>query len=331
MGLFLLIDMKIAKRIDLKELIDTYLSDLEIFNRYIGNVQIGNPFCSLLRTDKNPSCNLYISKSGTVRYKDHSTGDNLTAISYVQTLFNLSYPDALRKIAADFNLNDQEFTAKPIFNSKKPEIVKQKVEIKIVPKKFTEADLEYWSSFGISYETLKLFNVYSVDKLWIKKQPMIIKRDELCFAYYFPQSNHLKIYFPLRKKGNKWYSNTDNICDVQGYYQMNIKDTKPSIILTSSLKEVMLLWEYGIKSMAIHGELANYDVDFIRHIKKYCTEIRSLYDWDESGFKAGNNLKNLHGIEMITKPDDLQCKDISDCFRQNKETAIEFLKSIKHE
>ena len=326
--------MKVNKNIDYKQMVDECLDDRDIFYHYLGVKQKGTVFCSPLRNDKNPSCSLYYSSSGNMRFKDHATGQNLSAVAFVQELYKLNYPDALRKIAADFNLSGSEFEVKPILKTFDKQIIvqKQKTDIKITPKKFTEKDLNYWSSYGISYDTLKLFNVYSVDKLWIKKQPMLIKKDELCFAYYFPKSNHLKIYFPERKKANKWFSNTDNLSDIQGYYQMDIKNTRPVFfVLTSSLKEVMLLWEYGIKSVAIHGENATYDPDFIRHVKKYCTVIKSLYDWDEAGQRAGEKLKAQYNIPIIEKPDYLTCKDISDCHKESPEKAREFLNKLRHE
>lgn len=320
--------MKINKNVDYKAIIDECLDDAEIFYYYIGKK--GKLFSSPLRIDKHPSCSLYYSSSGKLRFKDHATGQNLSAISFVQELYKLSYPEALRKIVADFGLYGQKFEAKPILKEHGSKIVKRIVDIKIQPKKFTENDLRYWNSYGISYETLKLFNVYSVENLWIKKKPIPIKKNELCFAYYFPKSNHLKIYFPERPKSQKWYSNIDNICDIQGYYQMDIKNTKPDLLLlTSSMKEVMLLWEYDIKSMAIHGEHANYNPDFIRHIKKYCKNIKSLYDWDDAGSRASEKLLADFGIQPIEKPEYLNSKDISDCFKQNKEETIKFLKTIK--
>ena len=319
--------MKVNKNADYKQMVEECLDDADILYHYIGHKD--KLFCSPLRTDRHPSCSLYYSSTGKLRFKDHATGQNLSAIAFVQELYKLSYPEALRKIAADFGLYGEKFQAKPILKEH-IKIVKQPVDIKIVPKKFTDKDLEYWNSFGISFDTLKLFNVHSVESLWIKKNPILIKKDELCFAYYFPQSNHLKIYFPTRSKGKKWYSNTDNICDIQGYYQMDIKNTKPDLlILTSSLKEVMLLWEHGIKSVAIHGENATFDPDFVRHIKKYCKNIKSLYDWDEAGKTAAEKLFDLYDIDYFTRPYYLNCKDISDCYRENKEDAIKFLKTIK--
>jgi len=89
------------------------------------------------------------------------------------------------------------------------------------------------------------------------------------------------------------------------------------------------LWEYGIKSVAIHGEHAAYDPDFIRHIKKYCSTIKSLYDWDEAGYKASERLLIDFDIHPIEKPDNLNCKDVSDCMVADKENTIKFLKTIK--
>ena len=189
--------MKINKNIDYSTMINECLDDADILYHYIGHKD--RLFCSPLRTDKNPSCSLYYSSIGKLRFKDHATGDNLSAIGFVQELYKLSYPEAVKKIVADFGLYGEKFNAKPILKEYvKP--VKQAVDIKIVPKKFTDMDLEYWNSFGISFETLKLFNVYSVESLWIKKNPFPIKKNELCFAYYFQKSNHLKIYFPTRSR-----------------------------------------------------------------------------------------------------------------------------------
>ena len=84
----------------------------------------------------------------------------------------------------------------------------------------------------------------------------------------------------------------------------------------------MLLWEHGIKSVAIHGENSTFDKDFIRHLKKYCKNIKSLYDWDEAGEAAAEKLFDLYDIDYFTRPYYLNCKDISDCYKENKEDAI---------
>ena len=90
----------------------------------------------------------------------------------------------------------------------------------------------------------------------------------------------------------------------------------------------MLLREFGIDAMAIHGENSTYDQDFIRHIKKYCKNIMSLYDWDEAGYKASDKLLEKYQIIPIPKPNYLNCKDLSDCYRENSELTKQFIKTI---
>ena len=94
--------MKVNKNADYKQMVEECLDDADILYHYIGHKD--KLFCSPLRTDRHPSCSLYYSSTGKLRFKDHATGQNLSAIAFVQELYKLSYPEALRKIAADFGL-----------------------------------------------------------------------------------------------------------------------------------------------------------------------------------------------------------------------------------
>lgn len=331
--------MKIVKDVNLLDIIKSKLSEDELFKYYFGNFKIGGLYNSPLRLDKNPSFSFFYY-NGNVKAKDFSTGETYSGIGYVMALYNLTFQDALIKICDDFNLTENCIKVEPITkvsksNKDSSNIVSnfsnKKTDIKIIPKKFTENDINYWLSYGIRIETVKKFNIYSVNKLWINKTPITIKKDELCFAYYFPKSNHLKIYFPNRLKKNKWFTNTNNLTDIQGYWQANIKENKPELlILTSSMKEIMLLNEFNIKSLAINGEGNKFSEDFIRHIKKYCKNILSLYDWDEAGEKSANYLLELYNIKPIKQPDNLDCKDITDCWKEGKHEEIkQFLENIK--
>lgn len=323
-------------KIDLKELIESNLNDWDLFKFYFGDFKIGGLYHSPLRNDNNPSFSFYISKSGSPKAKDFATGDNYTAIEYVKALFHLDYNNALKKIASDFNLEKIDFKAIIVKKEhEKVEIVKKKKEIKIIAKQFSKEDLNYWKSFGIeNYETLKLFNVYSVKEAYLNTKRIGMKKNELCFAYFFPKSNHVKLYRPLAEKINKWLSNTDNLCDIQGYWQCNPKETKPELlILTSSLKEVMFLRERGIYAMAINGENHKFHEDFLRHLKKYCKNILSLYDKDEAGYKGAKYLEDKYQIARIELPDfyceEKEIKDVTDAYKYcDKEQVKKFIETI---
>lgn len=324
--------MKIKREVTKTDILEK-LTAIDIFQHYLGKEIDTKLFCSPLREDKNPSACLYYSKTNELRFKDFGNGQNLSCIAFVQEMFNLSFPDTIRKIASDFNIGDN-FSAE-IVKKKENNKALSKKPTKIIdfqPKPFTESDLAYWDSYGIlKEETLKFYNIYSVRQLWVNKTKISIKKGELCFCYYFPKSSHCKILFPTREKKLKWIGNVNNFEDIQGYHQCDIKKSKPDIlVLTSSLKEVMYLWEQGIYAMAINGENHNFYEDFIKHLRRHCNQIVSLYDWDEVGVEAGEKLLNLYNIEPLKKPGYLNCKDITDCIKEGQKLEVKkFINYIK--
>ena len=328
--------MRVLKRINYLQIIEENLSDDDIFNHYFGNFKIGGLYHSPLRKDESPSFSFYINSSNLTRAKDLSLGFVYNGISFVKELLKLSFEETLIKICNDFNLVDEKNEIKVNNVSKndtvsKTKKTKQKRIIKIQIKNFTEKEINYWKNYGINEETLSFFNVYSTNKIWLDNQPILIKKKELCFSYFFPKTNKVKIYFPERKKGEKFLGNVCNSEDIQGYYQMNIKQNLPEIlVLTSSLKEVMFLWENGIYSMVIHGESSYFLPDFIRHLKKYCKTIYSLYDNDKAGKKSSIYLENNYDIKPIVYPIGFCEKDITDEYlKGNKELVKELINNIK--
>lgn len=326
--------MNLTKKINYKEEIEK-IGDKAIWNMYYGDFKIGGKCNSPLHRDDDPSFSFYIGRYGGIKAKDFSLGETFSSVQFVMRLYNLSYTEACKKILDDFGVKSNNFSKK-IINIDNIPVVKEEKSIKIITKPFSERELKYWREYGIEQEsTLKLFNVYCVSKLYVNRQLFPLKTNELCFAYYFPKSNHLKIYKPLAKKKDKWMSNTSNLMDIQGYWQVNPKETKPELlVLTSSLKEVMFLYERGIKAMAIHGETANFEEDFIRHLKKYCKRIVSLYDIDKAGRISMEKLADKYDIQPIIMPgfqcNDFIAKDLTDSFLHCDKKEVElFVNSIK--
>lgn len=319
------------------ELIYAKYDDWDLFRYYFGQFKTGKTYKSPLRNDENPSFSFYISEARKPRAHDFALGKNYSALDYVQELYGLSFAEALDKVCSDFGLLEVDFKAEiyKVTPEEKEKIILESKpkEIKSLIKQYNQEELDFWASYGIEkYETLKTFDVFATKKFWINKQPMVVNKPS--FTYFFKKSNHIKIYQPLaRNKREKWFSNTNNLEDIQGYYQINIKETKPELlVLTSSMKEVMFLWERGIFAMAAHNETCNLEPDFIRHIKKYCKKIVSLYDFDEAGILGGEKLWVNHAIEPIRKPDYFTepQKDVTDYFKHgDKNQLTRFINEIK--
>ncbi len=328
--------MNITKRVNKLDLIYSKYDDWDLFRYYFGEFKTSRPYSSPLRRDENPSFSFYINDKGQPRAYDFSIGRNYSSIEYIQELYGLSFGQALDKICSDFGLLNIEFKAEiyKVSPEEKQKIIAESKpkEIKSLIKQFNDEELQYWKDYGTEkYETLKKFDIFSTQKFWINKVPMICHRPT--FTYFFRKSNHTKIYQPLAKRENKWYSNTNNLEDIQGYYQCDIKKTKPELLLlVSSMKEITFLYERDIPSMAAHNEGCNLEPDFIRHLKKYCGKIMTLYDFDDAGVKGSEKLLNQFGIEYFSKPNYFSCpqKDLTDYYKYgDKQELQQFITEIK--
>ena len=94
---------KTAIQISLKDILDG-ISDYDIYAYYIGKFKVGKLYNSPLRNnDLIPSFAIFPSRNGDLLFKDFG-GDSLRAIAFVSKLFDLNFPETLRKINYDFGL-----------------------------------------------------------------------------------------------------------------------------------------------------------------------------------------------------------------------------------
>jgi len=99
-----------------------------------------------------------------------------------------------------------------------------------------------------------------------------------------------KIYFPKREN----YRFICNTTAVQGLRQL--PPSADFLILTKSLKDVMVLRSVGIFSVAWQGESVLPDAETIDELKSRFPLIYSLYDFDPAGIKTANKIKRIYGI-----------------------------------
>ena len=79
------------------------VSEEMIFEHYGVPIKKGL-FCSKLRNDNHPTVALYRSRNGSLLYKDFGSNFCGDCFVFVATLFNVSYQEALKIIANDFNI-----------------------------------------------------------------------------------------------------------------------------------------------------------------------------------------------------------------------------------
>jgi len=330
-----------------------------LWRHYLGyDYELKKNYVSPLRSgDSSPSFNLYKDIRNRIKFKDFGAGGNHGDIfDFLCITRGLDHRGALVMINVDFKLglgnpHEQKYTGyKPIGIRAEKQLERFKERfvtqtgalIRAHSRAYTDRDLEYWLQYGITKETLDLYNVHCIRLVemklpingilqWVTKYTHTDSNP--CYGYYFPVSKHIKCYFPLATGEQiRFVGNVNNYEDIQGYYQCNVKKDKSNklLILTKSMKDCMCLRELGYEAMAIHGEGQYFLKDFIRHIKKYYPRIISLYDRDKTGVGGARFLWKNYRIAPYFIPKLLtNCKDISDVYKQyGRVKAEELMKEV---
>lgn len=135
--------------------------------------------------------------------------------SAVMALYHSDFYETLKIIDQDFGLNLYSKNADLVRLSKLAERVirfNEEENVKLKESKnlifsctiqdFSEAALTYWNQFGISQETLELYNVYEVIDVRKNGVPyMRASKDNPIFGYFF--HDKVKLYRPLADKKEK--------------------------------------------------------------------------------------------------------------------------------
>lgn len=336
-------DFSLNREIKLtKDLILSKVTEEQIFYFYLGSdIKNRKLFRSKLRSDKNPTCSMYRNKSGTLIYKDFATDQHLDAFNYVMELYRCNYREALKIIANDFNIvasseakNKGKIISKD-FKIKEKEFSKLQAEI----KDFDELELKWWNKFGITLETLKRFNVFSIKHVFLNGQ-IVAKSSQNCpiYGYY---GNKLKkdgesyelwkFYFPKRKESRFLGNYPAEI--LQGYKKLP-KNGKICVI-TKSMKDCLALYEYGIPACAPNGETVIPKEAVVKDLLSRFEYVFCLWDNDYTGVTFLNKIKHKYPeLKCLIIPRKLGAKDFSDLrakygYKKTKQFIVEYLNGLK--
>lgn len=276
-----------------KDFILTRLSQEQIMEKYLQvRVELHKRITSPLRQDKNPSCGFFYTKQGDLLFKDFATGYVAGCFKLVMEKFNLSYNETLSLIVEDFGL----YTDNPVPRIEyitPEEMHKEHTAIQIKRRDFEEVDRLYWTSFGVSKDTLRMFHVYPVSNVWVNGKIVYnFQKSDVAYAYWFGGGDY-KIYFPFRK-GSRFIC---NCTVVQGEHIP--RDYSKGTIITKSMKDVLVLHEFGITAVAPQSESVYPDPEWIEGIKSKSEFVYSLYDFDRAGIKMANYMRKKFDISPL--------------------------------
>lgn len=299
-----------------KEAILEKASQEEIMRYYIGvDFTINKAFRSPLRNDKVPSFVVYSLADGSLRFKDFN-GAQGSCFDLVMILYKATFMEALEIIDRDFNLNIKKTTISSTYKREHKDYKPKKIEynkklLQFKPQLFTEKDIEYWSSYNITKETLEKYNVFSAKYIFLDKK-LILRYNNYNPIYCYKFESTVKVYRPFANKGEyKWMSNVTKD-DIQGYDALDF--SRDTLIITKSLKDVMCLHEMGFSSIAPQAEGNRNQYEAIDNIAMHFDTIIILFDNDDTGIKGAENLKEYLSMSskvvFIENIDNI--KDISD-------------------
>ena len=303
------------------EYILSKVSEYDIYARYIGQFKPGLIYNSPFRKDTNPSFGIFLSKrTGKLLFKDHGSGVCGDVIKFVREYTGISnYNEVLQEIVKRLKI-----TNKTVLKSTKP-IESKETVIGIVRQAFTKIDEQYWGSYHISMPTLEKYNVHSIKYYLCNGIVKGIYKDENPM-YAYKVYNNFKIYRPLGDKFTKWRNNLTEF-DVQGYAQLPKKGNL--LIITKSLKDVMVLHEMGYNAVSPSSESTFIPDIVLNDLKKRFKHILLCFDRDIAGVSNMRKVSLKTGLNGFLVHKSFKAKDISDAVKTNGfESVHDWLKKL---
>lgn len=298
---------------------------------YLGIKVAKGLFCSPLRRDNTPTCSFYKNKSGELIFKDFNGSFYGNFISVVMEKYHVSYYKALQIIAEDFNLSKRH-TDKVAVNPIKPSTTVFKdtgpADVRVEIKDFTQEELNWWNSYGITLDILKKFNVYSCKNIFLNGELFkTIYKDNFMFGYYGGKKDNLelwRIYFP--KQSNYRFLTNWPAKKIQGLKQL--KKDGDICVITKSMKDTMCLYSLGISAIAPNSENLFVADTILERLKSKFKYIIVLYDSDLPGIQNMRKIKKKHPeLIYFYIPRHYNAKDISDFYKKyGKDKTLEFVK-----
>lgn len=303
------------------------VSQEEIMVRYTGQpITINEKFKSPFRDDKSPSCVYYYSKQGKLQFRDFGKGRPMDCFEVAGQVLDCSFSEVLKQVTEDFNLltvSRAPSVDKSLEIQKR--IANEPTTINISPYKngarwsMNEEAKAVWSKYGISEETLKHFMVFQLDLAWCNERIVYRKTSgNPGFAYWFGGGNY-KLYFPLAEK-IRFMQNTDV---VQGLQQL--PGTGDLLVITKSMKDVMVFYEHGVTAIAPQSEVHPFDDEQIKDWKTRFKRIVIVYDYDYTGVKNVNKWRKLYDLEFAFVQG---AKDLSDLYLSSPYHAQQWVNTL---
>lgn len=299
--------------IDVHDVLSKTNGGYDIFKAYLGTVGriMNRPWGGKERV---LSWGIF-SKNGVWFYKDQAREDTGNAIHFVEKYFNLSFKEALEKVAWDFGIGGSEINKSPIIiNWERPDIEKDYCEIDIIEMPFEKRHHDFWNILEVSEEHCKKMNTFAVKKAIVGKKRISIKDTEAVFAYYNETERAFKLYFPDRPKEDRFKTN------VSGHHLWNYEKITEceDLIIQKSNKDMNVVTMITPCVVCTQNESAGiFNNEMVKKINKISKSPWVWYGSDLDGVTKCKKITGMNKWKYINTPADM-LPDVND--------AAEFVK-----
>lgn len=306
-----------------KEYILKYITEEQIFQYYLEHINIETNkkiYLNTLRADSNTDCSYFFTTR--LLFRDFAVGQTYSCFDIVMYKYNITYKEALTKIATDFKIlkNESSFnnnisnnnlfseydsnrSSCNLFNQRNQTIIKIKKE------NWNNQNSQYWKNYHFKKSTLDLFEINPISHYWINDNIFNFKNT---YSYYHGFDKiHRRTILNTTSKDFKWIKNLDSSI-IQGINKL--PEFSDLLIITKSYKDILIYYEHGISAIAPNSESTFLNLDVVNNLKTKFKKILLQFDSDTPNALTNCiNHSNYYQIPYITIPKELNIKDISDC------------------
>lgn len=319
------------------------LSEEELYRYYFNSkYELKRAYSSPFRRDERPSFSLFYSPSTVckIRWRDFATGESGGIFDFIMKKYLCNLYESLVIIDNDFNLGLRNktggvFERPTITNlhsiiSSSDMVLEYKkntrIDVRIRAWNFKE-DKDYWfNRYSITCDILNKFNVYPLTNVWLNgKMCLTATKSKPIYGYYFGD-NRWKIYNPLATS-YRWLSNVDSTL-IQGFNQL--PDKGEYLVITKSLKDVLVLHKLGISAIAPQSETVLIKPDVINSLRSRFNKIILNFDYDLAGVISTKRYVKEYNLPYLFFTRKYGTKDISDyCAKHGLDKTIELINNVK--
>tara|TARA_R100001463_G_scaffold29206_1_gene66511 strand:- start:444 stop:1409 length:966 start_codon:yes stop_codon:yes gene_type:complete len=290
-------------------------------------VQVKNKFHSPIREDNNPSCSFFYTKAGKLYFRDFSKSESLDCFDVACLVLGQDFKATIRQIIDDLNLRGGTFVPrsyKHLDDAKASANEASTISINPLTADgkwhMDDDGLAFWSQFGITADTLIKYKVFQLYQGYCNGKRVYTHRTlSPAFAYYFG-NDLFKLYMPF-STGSRFMQNTQCL---QGYNQL--PESADLLVVTKSLKDVMVFHEYGIAAVAPQSESYSFSDEEVQDWKKRFKRIVIVYDRDYTGVKFANKWRKLYGWDYCFVQG---AKDLSDLYKASPYEAEQWIHLLR--